>query len=54
MIHDDQETTGHKKINDRIFSFDKQLFEKRLQNESKKLLEFLKEIPIPPTDRERK
>ena len=46
VIYDDQEVTDHQKINSHIFSFYKKLFEERLQNDSKKLLEFLKNIPV--------
>ena len=47
LIHDAQEITDHKIINNHFFSFYKKLSEERLQNVSKKLLEFLKDIPIP-------
>ena len=47
MIHDAQEKTDHQKINNDVFPFYKKRFEERLQNDSKKLLEFLKDIPIP-------
>ena len=46
VIHDAQQITDHQKINSHIFSFYKKLFEGRLQNDSKKLLELLKDIPI--------
>ena len=47
VIHDAQEITDHKKVNNHIFSFYKKLFEGRLLSDSKKLLEILKDIPIP-------
>ena len=37
-----------------FFSFYKKLFEERLQNDSKKLLELLKDIPIPSLTEEQK
>ena len=43
-----------KKINNHIFSFYKKLFEEGLQNDSKKLLEFFKDIPIPSPTEEQK
>ena len=45
VIHDAQEKTHCQKINNHIFSFHKKLFEERLQNDSKNLLEFLKRYP---------
>ena len=54
MIHDAQEITDHKKMNNHIFLFYKKLFEERLQNESKKLLEFLQVISIPSLTEEPK
>ena len=47
VIHDAQEITDDRKINNHIFLFYEKLFEERLQNDSKKLLEFLKDTPIP-------
>ena len=47
VVHDAQEITDHKKINNHIFSFCKKLFEERFQNDSKKLLKFLKDILVP-------
>ena len=43
VIHDAQEITDDRKINNHIFLFYEKLFEERLQNDSKKLLEFLKD-----------
>ena len=40
VIHDAQEITDHQKINNHVFSFYKKFFDQRLQNDSKKLLEF--------------
>ena len=54
MIHDAQEITDHQKINNHGFSFYKKLFEERLQNDSKKLLKFLKYIPFPSLTEEQK
>ena len=54
MIHDAQEITDHQKINNHIFLFYKKLSEERLQNDSKKLLEILKDIPIPSLTEEQK
>ena len=54
MIHDAQEITDHQKINNHIFLFYKKLFEERLQNDSKKLLEILKDIPIPSLTEQQK
>ena len=54
VIHDAQEITDHQKINNHIFSLYKKPFEERLQNHSKKLLEFLKDIPIPSQTEEQK
>ena len=47
VIHDAQEITDSEKINNHIFSFYKNLSEERLQNDSKKLLVLLKNIPMP-------
>ena len=47
MIHDAQEITDHQKVNNHIFSFYKKHFEEKMQNDSKKLLKFLNNIPIP-------
>ena len=54
MIHDAHEITDHQKINNHIFSFYKKLFEERLQYDKKKLLQFLKDIPIPSLAEEQK
>ena len=54
VIHDAQEITDHQKINNHIFLFYDKLFEERLQNDSKKLLEILKDIPIPSLTEEQK
>ena len=54
MIHDAQEITDHHKINNHVFLFYKKPFEERLQNDIKKLLEFLKNIPIPSLTEEQK
>ena len=54
VIHDAQEITDHQKINNHIFLFYKKLFEERLQNDSKKLLEILKDIPIPSLTEQQK
>ena len=54
MILDAQEITGHQKINNHVFSFYKKLFKERLRNDSKKLLECLKDIPIPSMTEEQK
>ena len=54
VIHDAQEITDHQKINNHIFLFYEKLFEERLQNDSKKLLEILKDIPIPSLTEEQK
>ena len=54
VIRDVHEITDHQKINNHVFSFYKKLFEERLQNDSKKLLEFLKHIPIPSLTEEQK
>ena len=45
VIHDAQEITDHKKVNNHIFSFYKKRSEERQQNDSKKLLEVLNDIP---------
>ena len=47
VIHDAQEITDYQNVNNHIFSFYKKDFEERLQSDSKKLLEFLKDIPFP-------
>ena len=47
VIHDAQEITDHKKINNHIFLFYKKLFEEKLQNDIKKTFKFLKDILIP-------
>ena len=44
VIHDAQEITDQQKINNHNFSFYKKLFEEKLHNDSKKFLEFLKDI----------
>ena len=54
VIHDAKEITDDRKINNHIFSFYKKLFEERLQNDSKKLLEFLKDTPVPSLTEEQK
>ena len=54
VIHVAQEITDHQKINRHIFFFYKKLFEERLKNDSKKLLKFLKDIPIPSLTKEQK
>ena len=54
MVHDAQEITDHQKINNHVFSFYKKLFEEKLQDDSKKLLEFLKDIPVPSLTEEQK
>ena len=54
MIHDAQEITDHQKINNHLFLFYKRVFEERLQNDSKKLLQFLKDIPSPSLTEEQK
>ena len=54
MIHYAQEKTGHKKVYNHIILFCKKLFEERLQNDNKKLLQFLKDIPIPSLTGEQK
>ena len=47
VIHDAQEITDHQKVNNDIFLFYKKHFEEKMQNDSKKLLKFLNNIPIP-------
>ena len=55
VIHYAQEITDNKKIiNNHIFSFYKKLFEELLQDDSKELLEFLKDISIPSLTEEQK
>ena len=54
VIHDAKQITDDRKINNHIFSFYKKLFEERLQNDSKKFLEFLKDTPVPSLTEEQK
>ena len=54
VIHHAQEITDHLKTNNHIFSFYQKFFEERPQNDTKKISEFLKDIPIPLLTEEQK